>query len=341
MTKKCSYGRDGWIGWASGIGACPKNTKNKDAKFCEDHGCRYCDYKNIKSSYSKSKIKIEAALGKVKEEVCSEECKNRARAAYKIKTENEEFRESDELERELRKKLQAEISKSDREIIAEIKNILPHFWEKIKEAKEKIDNLKNQLISKKLEAKNVSQHFQCSIAIDAYASLTDSEREEWKKVYQNISDWRNLINICSLEKNFLIPLAKKYKEKEEQGRKDNLPECKKCKLRRERPTTFPAGCVGWCKECIAQKQREEQKRNNNHDNHNPPINNPSPADNSSPKNDKGDLPNSDKPSDSSSAPAKNSDDKNDNDRKRERERERQKPREPAEPPTTNSAVYLK
>ncbi|CAG8774870.1 2469_t:CDS:1, partial [Cetraspora pellucida] len=39
------------------------------------------------------------------------------------------------------------------------------------------------------------------------------------------------------ERNFLVSLAKKYQEKEEQAQQENIPECKKCQLRREQPLT--------------------------------------------------------------------------------------------------------
>jgi len=53
-----------------------------------------------------------------------------------------------------------------------------------------------------------------------------------------------LLSNFDQEKTLLVSLAKKYKAEEEQAKKDNTPECKKCKLRRKQATAFPASCEG-------------------------------------------------------------------------------------------------
>ncbi|CAG8647595.1 3815_t:CDS:1 [Ambispora leptoticha] len=112
-----------------------------------------------------------------------------------------------------------------------------------------------------------------------------------------------------------MSLAKKYKAEEEQAKKDNTPECKKCKLRRKQAISFLTNCEGRCQECINKKQREEQKKDNN-DKYVPPVDNPLSLDNS-PKNNEENFPNSDEPNNSSSTPI-NPSSQTDNDKQKER-----------------------
>src|SRR5947209_13306976 len=126
-----------------------------EAKYCETHGCSSCNYANPKSSFSKSKKKIEANLGEKKEEVCSIACKD--------KIEKENFQKRFGEEQETKKELAEKIAEFDNNTITEIKNIFSPFYEKvIKEVR--INELKGKFLRAEI---NLFQfHAMCIASID-------------------------------------------------------------------------------------------------------------------------------------------------------------------------------
>ncbi|CAJ0637779.1 9522_t:CDS:2 [Entrophospora sp. SA101] len=175
---------------------CEKPFKSNVKGYCEQHGCHVCDYVNLKGKYQNPPRDFKLDFG-TKEEVCSSNCK--------IKAESEHCKEEIKKLEEKKKKLLQEIEDKSQELTREIKSVFAPFYEKIKEAKEKLYYLKTKTV---------------------------------KKEYQ-YNDYQFII-VCRSS----IASSKKYKDIEEQNQKNNIPECKKCQLRREQPTTFPAGYEG-------------------------------------------------------------------------------------------------
>lgn len=94
--------------------------------------------------------------------------------------------------------------------------------------------MKGQLINKEIDTQQFAET--CQKIIDSY-SLDNEEKGGWKNIYQtnNSADLKEkLLGLAQQEGDYLVSLAKKYKELQEQK---NTPECKKCKLRREQPNT--------------------------------------------------------------------------------------------------------
>jgi hypothetical protein len=72
-------------------------------------------------------------------------------------------------------------------------------------------------------------------------------------------DHITLEDFFGLEQNLLKLLAQKYKNhQEERDQERAIPNCQNCNFRRQQPITFPAGCEGWCQECIEQKKRNDE-----------------------------------------------------------------------------------
>src|SRR4051794_32128306 len=138
-----------------------------EAKYCEYHGCHFCNYVSPKSSFSKSKKKIEADLGEgEKKEVCSVECR--------IKAEQQKFDKTDEEEQEKRKVFIEKSEEHYNETITEIKNIFAPFYEIIKEVR--INELKKEFL--KGRKKPFEFYNSCCASIDKNSSLKPSEKEE-------------------------------------------------------------------------------------------------------------------------------------------------------------------
>lgn len=125
-------------------------------------------------------------------------------------------------------------------MITQIKNTFAPFYDQIKEVNKQLIWIKGQILQGEVNISIDQLNIMCHSKIENHCSLTDSEINQWQEIYKN----SNPFETFSQERDFLVPLAQKYKDIEEQNRKNNIPECKKCQLRREQPTTFPAGCEG-------------------------------------------------------------------------------------------------
>ncbi|KLL04657.1 MAG: hypothetical protein MRERV_15c035 [Mycoplasmataceae bacterium RV_VA103A] len=273
-----------------------KNGKQFYNEYCPEHGCRVCGHSQLKGQYQDPPKNFKTNFG---EEVCSLECKNEA--------EKEQWEKEAKSETEAKKNVMENMGEFDDEAIREIKKIFAPFYEVIKEVR--MNELRKELLREQIQP--FQFRAKCGSAIEAHSLLESAEKEQWEQIYGEVYSWKDLINICQKERNFLVSLAKKYQAKEEQAQQENIPECKKCQLRREQPLTWPTGCEGWCKECVGQKQKV------NNSDYRSPVNDSNKSPSSNNKNNSPE--NSDKKTDSFPP----TDNNNDN-TERERERERAK-----------------
>ncbi|CAG8445158.1 18109_t:CDS:2 [Cetraspora pellucida] len=99
------------------------------------------------------------------------------------------------------------MSEFDDETIKQIKNIFAPFYEVIKEVR--MNELRKELLREQIQP--FQFRAKCGSAIEAHSLLESAEKEQWEQIYGEV--------------------------KEEQAQQENIPECKKCQLRREQPST--------------------------------------------------------------------------------------------------------
>jgi len=196
---------------------CDKPFKSNVKGYCEEHGCRVCDYVNLKWKYQNHSsdeklkdIKLRLELGE--ESVCSLECKAKADTKYFW----EETRNLGK--RQQQAKLIVEITRLNRETDILVKNILPLFYNIISGTR--IIDLKLQLIKEEINKQEfINKVHTC---IDNL-SLESAEKKQWKEIYSESSLVEDLLLLSNKERQVLLSLVKK-KKREEQEKQEIVKE---------------------------------------------------------------------------------------------------------------------